>query len=82
MAKTETADFLKRFRVESGRGFRLKDFAPADTHGFKSKQKAEDRLAHDIEQLSVLQEKLYAQDRWSSSCRRWMLPARTARSST
>ncbi len=37
MAKTETADFLKRFRVESGRGFRLKDFAPADTHGFKSK---------------------------------------------
>jgi len=65
MAKTETADFLKRFRVESGRGFRLKDFAPADTHGFKSKQKAEDRLAHDIEQLSVLQEKLYAQDRWS-----------------
>jgi len=65
MAKTETVDFLKRFRIESGRGFRLKDFDPADTHGFKSKQKAEDRLAHDIEQLSVLQEKLYAQDRWS-----------------
>jgi PPK2 family polyphosphate:nucleotide phosphotransferase len=65
MAKTETVDFLKRFRVESGRGFRLKDFDPAHTHGFKSKQKAEDRLAHDIEQLCDLQQKLYAQDRWS-----------------
>ena len=65
MATANDIDFLKRFRVESGRGFRLKDFDPADTHGFKSKQKAEDRLAHDIEQLCGLQEKLYAQDRWS-----------------
>jgi len=65
MAKTKTNDFLKRFRIESGRGFRLKDFDPADTHGFKSKQKAEDRLAHDIDRLSELQQKLYAQDRWA-----------------
>jgi len=65
VATANDIDFLKRFRVESGRGFRLKDFDPADTHGFKSKQKAEDRLAHDIEQLCGLQEKLYAQDRWS-----------------
>ena len=65
MAKTKTIDFLKRFRIEGGRGFRLKDFDPADTHGFKSKQKAEDRLAHDIERLSDLQQKLYAQDRWA-----------------
>jgi len=65
VAKTKTIDFLKRFRIESGRGFRLKDFDPADTHGFKSKQKAEDRLAHDIERLSDLQQKLYAQDRWA-----------------
>ena len=65
MAKTKTNDFLKRFRIENGRGFRLKDFDPADTHGFKSKQKAEDRLAHDIDRLSELQQKLYAQDRWA-----------------
>ena len=65
MAKTKTNDFLNRFRIESGRGFRLKDFDPADTHGFKSKQKAEDRLAHDIDRLSELQQKLYAQDRWA-----------------
>ena len=65
MGKKDTNDFLERFRVESGRGFRLKNFDPADTHGFKSKQKAEDRLAHDIERLSDLQEKLYAQDRWA-----------------
>jgi PPK2 family polyphosphate:nucleotide phosphotransferase len=65
MAKAKTNDFLKRFRIESGRGFRLKDFDPADTHGFKSKKKAEDRLAHDIERLSELQQKLYAQDRWA-----------------
>jgi PPK2 family polyphosphate:nucleotide phosphotransferase len=65
MAKTKTTDFLNRFRIESGRGFRLKDFDPADTHGFKSKQKAEDRLAHDIDRLTELQQKLYAQDRWA-----------------
>jgi PPK2 family polyphosphate:nucleotide phosphotransferase len=65
MAKAKQDDFLKRFRVESGRGFRLKDFETADTHGFKSKKKAEDRLAHDTDRLCELQQKLYAQDRWS-----------------
>jgi PPK2 family polyphosphate:nucleotide phosphotransferase len=65
MAKTKADDFLKRFRIESGRGFRLKDFDTADTHGFKSKKKAEDRLAHDTDRLCELQQKLYAQDRWA-----------------
>ena len=65
MGKTKTIDFLERFRIESGRGFRLKDFDPADTHGFNSKKKAEDRLAQDIERLTDLQEKLYAQDNWA-----------------
>jgi PPK2 family polyphosphate:nucleotide phosphotransferase len=65
MPKAKQDDFLKRFRVESGRGFRLKDFDTADTHGFKSKKKAEDRLAHDTDRLCELQQKLYAQDRWS-----------------
>jgi PPK2 family polyphosphate:nucleotide phosphotransferase len=65
MAKIKPDDFLKRFRIESGRGFRLKDFDTADTHGFKSKKKAEDRLAHDTDRLCELQQKLYAQDRWA-----------------
>ncbi|MGB6200821.1 MAG: polyphosphate kinase 2 family protein [Candidatus Acidiferrales bacterium] len=65
MGKTKTIDFLKRFRIETGRGFRLKDFDPADTHGFNSKKKAEDRLARDLERLDELQQKLYAQDRWA-----------------
>jgi PPK2 family polyphosphate:nucleotide phosphotransferase len=65
MSKKKTADFLDRFRIESGRGFRLKDFDPADTHGYKSKQKAEDRLAQDIERMTELQQRLYAQDRWA-----------------
>jgi PPK2 family polyphosphate:nucleotide phosphotransferase len=65
VGKTKTDDFLERFRIESGRGFRLKNFDPADTHGFNSKKKAEDRLAQDIERLTDLQEKLYAQDSWA-----------------
>lgn len=57
---------LKRYRVEEGKKFRLKDYDPADTHGLKSELKPQARqwLAHGVEELSRLQDILAAQDRW------------------
>jgi len=43
----------------------LKDFDPADSSGVKSKKVAEKELPRGVEQLSELQDKLYAQDRWA-----------------
>jgi PPK2 family polyphosphate:nucleotide phosphotransferase len=58
--------FLRSYRVAKGKGFRLGDHDPGDTHGFKSAQKGEARtlLARGIEWLAEEQQKLYAQDRW------------------
>lgn len=53
------------YRVGNGAKFRLKDFDPADTAGLKSKEDAQAALEHGRQILSDLQEKLYAQDRWS-----------------
>jgi PPK2 family polyphosphate:nucleotide phosphotransferase len=55
----------KAFRVESGKHFRLKNFDPADTAHWKSKEHAEDALQQGIERMADLQDKLYAQDRWA-----------------
>ena len=59
--------FIDRYRVENGKKFRLKDIDPADTHGLKSKGKKEavEMLQQGVQELSELQEKLYAQDRWA-----------------
>ena len=58
-------DISKPYRVEDGAKFRLKDFDPGDTSGVQSKKHAEEELAHGVERLSELQDKLYAQDRWA-----------------
>jgi PPK2 family polyphosphate:nucleotide phosphotransferase len=67
-------DFLKRakrfakpFRISNGKEFKLKHINPADTLGLKSedKPKAQEALKIGIELLAELQDKLYAQDRWS-----------------
>lgn len=57
---------LKRYRVEGGKHFRLKDHDPADTHGLKSELKplAKQLLADGVKELSRLQNILAAQDRW------------------
>jgi PPK2 family polyphosphate:nucleotide phosphotransferase len=57
---------LKRYRVEHGRHFRLKDYDPADTHGLESelKPQAKELLAGGVQELSRLQDVLAAQDRW------------------
>jgi PPK2 family polyphosphate:nucleotide phosphotransferase len=56
---------LKRFEATPGGRFRLADRDPADTHGVRSKADAERRLAESIGIMRRLQERLYANDRWS-----------------
>jgi PPK2 family polyphosphate:nucleotide phosphotransferase len=60
------ARLLDRYRVTDGRGFRLKDYDPADNGGgiFDPKD-ADKRLADGVARLSDLQTALYADDRWS-----------------
>ncbi|MGH9642161.1 MAG: polyphosphate kinase 2 family protein [Terriglobales bacterium] len=55
-----------KYRVESGKHFRLKDFDPGDTHGLHSEEKDEAKklLADGVEKLSELQDILAAQDLW------------------
>ena len=59
------SDFSRRYRVDSGRKFRLKDFDPGDSSGVKSKKYAEKELPRGVERMADLQDKLYAQDRWA-----------------
>ena len=60
-------ELSRQFRVEKGKGFRLKDVDTADTGGLKSafKDDAQALLQQSVQQLASLQDKLYAQDRWS-----------------
>ena len=57
---------LKRYRIEEGAKFRLKDHDPADTHGLRSefKPQAAQGLAQGVKEMSRLQDILAAQDRW------------------
>ena len=57
---------LKRYRIEDGKHFSLKDYDPADTHGLGSEQKpqSEELLANGVKEMSHLQDVLAAQDRW------------------
>ena len=54
----------KPYKIESGKGFRLKDFDPAATAHLRSKEHAQKLLDQGIEEMAELQDKLYAQDRW------------------
>jgi len=67
-------EFIKRarklakpFRITNGKEFRLKHIDPEDTLDLKSedKPKAQEALKEGIKLLTELQNKLYAQDRWS-----------------
>ena len=53
------------FRVTGGKHFRLKDFDPADTGHWRSKEHATEALQEGIARMAELQDKLYAQDRWA-----------------
>jgi len=55
----------KPYRIDNGKKFRLKDFDPADTGHFHSKEHAQKLLEQGIASMTALQDKLYAQDCWS-----------------
>jgi PPK2 family polyphosphate:nucleotide phosphotransferase len=55
----------RHYRVGSGKGFSLKKFDPDDHRGLDLKDLSDELLAESVKVLSDLQERLYAQDRWS-----------------
>ncbi len=57
---------LKRYRVEHGKHFRLKDHDTEDTYGLDSefKPQAKELLENGAQELARLQDVLAAQDRW------------------
>ncbi|HKQ33040.1 MAG TPA: polyphosphate kinase 2 family protein [Thermodesulfobacteriota bacterium] len=59
--------FADPFRITSGKKFRLKNIDPGDTLHLESEDKprAKEVLAMGVRLLAELQDKLYAQDRWS-----------------
>jgi PPK2 family polyphosphate:nucleotide phosphotransferase len=65
--KKTIRNFIKPYRIESGKGFRLRDIDPADTGGLGSefKPRAKELLDQGVETLADMQEKLYAQDQWA-----------------
>lgn len=74
MKDIKTKDLIKRarrfaepFRITNGKKFRLKQIDPGDTLHLESEDKprAKEVLAMGTQLLAELQDKLYAQDRWS-----------------
>ena len=61
----KTEKLAKKYRVDGGKHFRLKDFDPADTGHLRSKENAQEALQKGILATAELQDKLYAQDNWS-----------------
>ena len=53
------------YRVETGKHFCLKEFDPADTGHWRSRDHAEQALQRGIARTAELQDKLYAQDSWA-----------------
>jgi PPK2 family polyphosphate:nucleotide phosphotransferase len=60
-------DLVEPFRVTDGKRFHLKDFDPTETLGMGTEMKGRtpELLEHSVQQIAELQDKLYAQDRWS-----------------
>jgi polyphosphate kinase 2 (PPK2 family) len=60
---------VESYRVDDGKGFRLKKYATDDKAGLNnSKGEIADLLREGVERLSDIQDRLYAQDRWSVLC--------------
>jgi len=63
--KDLTRRLARAFRITDGRRFRLGRIDPDDTHGIDSKQETAGLLKHGLDQLTGMQEKLYAQGTWA-----------------
>jgi PPK2 family polyphosphate:nucleotide phosphotransferase len=59
------ARLARHYRVEDGKHFRLADHDPGEVREVGNKARAKQLLAAGLERLRELQERLYAQDRWS-----------------
>ncbi len=69
LSRKQMRRIIDRYRVTSGKGFRLKDHDPADTAGhLLAKSHADAMLLHGVQRLAELQEKLYAQNEWAMLC--------------
>jgi PPK2 family polyphosphate:nucleotide phosphotransferase len=64
---SQLSKFIKPYRVDRGRGFRLKSVDPESTGRLTSaaRPEAEALLQRGVAELSELQGKLFAQDRWA-----------------
>jgi len=65
MKKRNAKELARRYRIDEPKRFRLDDVDPNDTAGLALKDRAKELLGQGVERLRELQEKLYAQDRWS-----------------
>jgi PPK2 family polyphosphate:nucleotide phosphotransferase len=65
----QARELAKRFRVDGGDRFRLKEWDPNETLDLKHREGIKDQAAEilqeGVELLARMQEKLYAQDRWA-----------------
>jgi PPK2 family polyphosphate:nucleotide phosphotransferase len=61
----EAKRLAERYCVTKGKNFRLKDYDSAESNGVKSKKQAGIMLQRSTGLVADMQEKLYAQDRWS-----------------
>ena len=61
----KTDKLAKAYRAENGKHFRLKDFDPADTGQWHSKEHAQEALLQGVARTVELQDMLYAQDNWA-----------------
>lgn len=60
---------ISRYRITSGKSFKMSDIDPGDTHGLDiEKQEAAELLRTGTELLAELQDKLYANDEWGVLC--------------
>jgi PPK2 family polyphosphate:nucleotide phosphotransferase len=60
---------LRRYRIEEGKGFRLRDHAPDDDGDLDlDKEAGAALLQKGVQMLAAQQDMLYAQDRWSVLC--------------
>jgi PPK2 family polyphosphate:nucleotide phosphotransferase len=64
--RMKSADICHRFRVDNADKFRLPDFDPADTCSLShDKAEIKEMLESDAKRLGKLQERMYAEGRWS-----------------
>lgn len=55
----------ERFRIRPGKRVSLDKFDPADSKPYRDRAEAEGLLERELEHLSALQDRLYAEDRWA-----------------